>query len=305
VVDSATQPAAVQTILPYLTAQALPRAGQSVLVVNSHCHCDHIGGNAALQATLGAEIVVHQADADLVESRSLQLEVLFGPFRGYADLAVDPEAFLALAGADTPVDHRLVDGDTLDLGKFRFEVIHTPGHSAGSIALYEPAHGLLLVGDAVQGHGTTDTLVPLIVDLPAYRRSLRRLAELEVAVLVVAHPFPPHTEAILGPAAARRLLLDSEVVALDYLERTARLLSAQVTPLTLWDLSRRLAAELDLPTTNRYLLMVVAACLDELITQGVARRLSGCGPQPDGWVCGPLGELVPPAATAGTPGWPA
>jgi hypothetical protein len=62
--------------------------------------------------------------------------------------------------------------------------VHGVMHPLGSVALYELCHGLLLGGDAVQGHGTTDTLLPLIVDLPAYRRYVRRLAGLDVAVLV-------------------------------------------------------------------------------------------------------------------------
>lgn len=279
-VDSATQAAAGETILPYLAHNGLYTTGQSVLVVNAHCHCDHIGGNAGLKIALGAVIAAHEADAAFIESRNTQLEALFGPFNGYKDLAIDQEGFLELAGADTPVDHRLVDGDKIDLGQLEFEVIHTPGHSDGSIALYEPSQGLLLVSDSAQGNGTTDTEVPMIVDLPAYRRSMRRLAELDVSLLVAAHPFKPHPVAIFRGSHATQFLRESEAVASEYLDRVASLLSTSAGPVSLFDLGTWLAQELDLARVNRYLLILAAACLDELVTCGQARRLSGTGWHP-------------------------
>jgi glyoxylase-like metal-dependent hydrolase (beta-lactamase superfamily II) len=185
-----------------------------------------------------------------------------------------------LAGADTPVDHRLVDGDKIDLGQLEFEVIHTPGHSDGSIALYEPSQGLLLVSDSAQGNGTTDTEVPMIVDLPAYRRSMRRLAELDVSLLVAAHPFKPHPVAIIRGSHATQFLRESEAVAREYLDRVASLLSTSAGPVSLYELGTWLAQELDLARVNRYLLILAAACLDELVTCGQARRLSGTGWHP-------------------------
>jgi glyoxylase-like metal-dependent hydrolase (beta-lactamase superfamily II) len=279
-VDSATHAAASETILPYLAHNGLHTIGQSVLVVNSHCHCDHIGGNATLRTTLGAAIAAHEADAAFIESRTNQLDALFSPFRGYKDLAVDQEVFLELAGADTPVDHRLIDGNKIDLGQWEFKVMHTPGHSNGSIALYEPSRGLLLVGDSVQGNGTTDTKVPMIVDLPGYIRSMRRLAELDVSLLVAAHPFNPHPNAFFRRTDATQFVRESESVAGEYLDRVTSVLSAHAGPVSLLDLGTWLAQELELPQVNRYLLMLTAACLDELVTQGQAQRLSGTGWQP-------------------------
>jgi hydroxyacylglutathione hydrolase len=278
--DSATSAAVGETVLPYLALNGLYKTGQPVLVVNGHCHCDHIGGNAALRTALGAEIAAHEADVPYIENHINQLEALYGFFNGYPDLAMDPDGFLEMAGSDTPVNLSLVDGDKIDFGKFEFEVIHTPGHSDGSIALFEASRGLLLVSDSVQGNGTTDTEVPLIFDLPAYRRSMQRLAGLDVSLLVSAHPFKPHQEVLFWGSAAIRFIRESEGHANEYLDRVASLLSTGAGPISLLELGTRLAKELNLPRVNRYVLILVSACLEELIASGRARRLSGTGWQP-------------------------
>lgn len=280
IVDSATQAAVGETILPYLADNRLYTPGQPVLVINTHCHCDHIGGNAGLKAELGAAVMAHEADVPFVESRVTQFDALFGPFNAYPDLAMDRDGFLALAGEDTSVDHPLTDGQRLALGQFEFEVIHTPGHSAGSLALFESSLGLLIVGDSVQGDGTTDTLVPLIVDLAAYRSSMRRLAGLDMFLLIADHPFNPHSTGLFHGAAARSFVRESEATADEYLGRVAHRLSAQPEPVSLLDLSNRIAHDLEMAHPNPYVLMLVSACLEELIHLGEARRLSGTGWHP-------------------------
>jgi glyoxylase-like metal-dependent hydrolase (beta-lactamase superfamily II) len=269
IVDSATQAAVSETILPYLADNEPYITGQPVLVINSHCHCDHIGGNAGLKAALNATIAAHEADVAFIEDRALQFETLFGPFSTYPELTVDEEVYHALAGADTQVDHPLNDGDRIDLGRFELEVIHTPGHSPGSVALYEPSLGLLLVGDSVQGDGTTDTGVPLITDL-----------KLDVALLIAGHPFKPHSSGFFRESAATQFVRESEAVADEHLGRVARLLSSQDGPVSLLDLGTRLARELGLVQPNPYVLILASACLDEMVELGQARRLSGTGWHP-------------------------
>lgn len=280
IVDSATQAAVSETILPYLADNELYTAGQPVLVINSHCHCDHIGGNAGLKAALSATIAAHEADVAFIEDRSLQFETLFGPFSAYPELTVDKEAYHALAGADTQVDHPLTDGDRIDLGRFEFEVIHTPGHSPGSVALYEPSLGLLLVGDSVQGDGTTDTGVPLITDLKAYQGSMKCLAKLDVALLVADHPFKPHSSGFFRESAATQFVRESEAASDEYLGCVARLLSSQDGPVSLLDLGTRLARKLGLVQPTPYVLMLASACLDGMVELGEAQRLSGTGWHP-------------------------
>ena len=83
----------------------------------------------------------------------------------------------------------LDDGDIIDLGDRHFEVIHTPGHSPGGIALWEPARGILFSGDIVyDGPLIEDTYH---ADAADYVRSMERMLELPVRVVHGGH-FPSY-----------------------------------------------------------------------------------------------------------------
>jgi glyoxylase-like metal-dependent hydrolase (beta-lactamase superfamily II) len=99
-----------------------------------------------------------------------------------------PHAGFALdhfAVRSAPLTATVRDGDILDLGDRVFEVLHVPGHSPGSIALWERSSGVLFSGDAIYDG-------PLLYDLPGcslddYARTLRRLRELDVTVVHAGH----------------------------------------------------------------------------------------------------------------------
>ena len=280
-VDSGTQSSPNEVIFPFFESHKNYR-DQPVMVVNTHCHCDHIGGNSGLQSAFGAMIAAHRDDVAWIEDRALQFTALFGPFSAVEDLAMPRNVFDQLAGQDTRVDQVLLDGDRIRLGNFEFQVIHTPGHTPGSIALYEGSLGILLTGDSVQGGGTAETGVPLIADLPAYQSSLQRLDALDISWLVAAHPFKPYPIAIFDGQAAHEFLCESMAVANDFSMRVANLLEAVGKPITLLELSQRLSDSQLMQRNNLYNVILTAACLDELASFGQALRLSGSGWQPEG-----------------------
>jgi glyoxylase-like metal-dependent hydrolase (beta-lactamase superfamily II) len=168
--------------LPRLTA-ALAELGRTVTdvrrVICTHGHPDHAGGAQAL-SDLGVEIHMHPADA-------ANLDITFAtairqPSRGRFFAAMTPPL-----STFTP----LADGDVLPvLGGL--EVVHTPGHTPGSVCLYARQRGLLFVGDALQRRfGRVSAASGLYSDDPAAARaSLQRLAELDVNTVVFSH-YPP------------------------------------------------------------------------------------------------------------------
>ena len=113
-------------ILKLLAKQKL----QLEMIINTHGHFDHIGGNSELLKATGAELIIHQDDSPLLE-RAGEHAAAFG-------LRVEP----------SPAPNRLLKGgETLQLGELSFQVIHTPGHSPGGICLY--IDDILLVGDTL------------------------------------------------------------------------------------------------------------------------------------------------------------
>jgi glyoxylase-like metal-dependent hydrolase (beta-lactamase superfamily II) len=168
--------------LPRL-ATALEGLGRDVSdvkrVICTHGHPDHAGGARAL-ADLGVEVLIHPADA-----ANMQIgyrSAIRRPSRGRFFAAMTP----ALS-TFTP----LVDGDVLPiLGGL--EVIHTPGHTPGSVCLYAREHGLLFVGDVLQRRfGRVSPASGLYSDdRAAARSSVQRLVGLDVRTVVFSHYAP-------------------------------------------------------------------------------------------------------------------
>jgi glyoxylase-like metal-dependent hydrolase (beta-lactamase superfamily II) len=116
------------------------RRAEVVLVVNTHAHWDHMGGNAVFVRDTGAKLAIHPLDVPLLEAK------------GGADLWNIP-----IRPSPAP-DVLLEAGAVLEVGTLRFEVLFTPGHTPGHVSLYEAAHGVLFDGDVLfrQGIGRTD-----------------------------------------------------------------------------------------------------------------------------------------------------
>jgi glyoxylase-like metal-dependent hydrolase (beta-lactamase superfamily II) len=111
-------------------------------IVSTHTHIDHVGGLAALHASTGAPVLIHEADMPLYEILEQQAN-----FLGVRMPAV------------SKIDGYLKDGDTLRWGGYRARVLHTPGHTPGSIALYADAAGRKDAA-AAPVHGEGSLIVP-------------------------------------------------------------------------------------------------------------------------------------------------
>lgn len=90
-------------------------------IVSTHAHIDHVGGLSKLHQFTGAPILMHRDDLPLYQGMEVQAAFLGVP---------TPEI--------TDVDQLLKEGDSLNWGSFEANVIHTPGHTPGSVSLYLP-----------------------------------------------------------------------------------------------------------------------------------------------------------------------
>ena len=101
-------------------------------IVITHAHIDHIGGAAKLKAATGAPVHMNANDAPLYDQLDMQA------------------AWLQMKTPEkTGIDTEARDGDTLALGKNVFHVLHTPGHTQGSISLWIPEEHKLIAGDTL------------------------------------------------------------------------------------------------------------------------------------------------------------
>jgi hydroxyacylglutathione hydrolase len=148
------------------------------LVVLTHEHAGHAGGAAAFPDAL---LVAHSLAA--------------------AKLRHGEEPLTKLHGARAP-DIELSDGSAIRIGGFSFDVLHLPGHTSGSICLYERSRALIVTGDTVLARGTL-SVVTQNGSSGEHLESLERLASLRARLLLPGHgPVSDDPAADIASAAA-------------------------------------------------------------------------------------------------------
>ena len=138
-------------------------------IANTHCHFDHTGGNKKFRDWLNCQIAIHEKDIKSMEA-------------GVGTMA---ELFQETARTVT-ADRRLKNGSVIKTKNFSFQVIHTPGHTPGSICLYDKTYRIPISGDTVFDGAVGRT------DFPGGNKgelinSLNKLSEYPISYLLPGH----------------------------------------------------------------------------------------------------------------------
>ena len=147
-------------------------------LVNTHCHSDHMGGNAAIQRRFGCRTSIPAGEAPLID-RWDERELILAA----ADQRAERFAY----------DGTFADGDTLHLGEYEWQVIAAPGHDVHAVMFYCPDSRVLVSGDALWENGFGAVFAQLFgreTALAETRATLERIAGLGCEIVIPGHGSP-------------------------------------------------------------------------------------------------------------------
>jgi glyoxylase-like metal-dependent hydrolase (beta-lactamase superfamily II) len=226
-IDSGYVRHAPLTLALLATQQGLGAAPLARLV-NTHCHSDHMGGNAAIQARYGCAIALPEGEAPLIDAWDEDTLLL-----AYADQRADRFAY----------DEVIRAGETRLWGDLEWRALAAPGHDMGALVFFNPEHRVLVSGDALWANGYGFVMPPEVDSraLPATRATLEMIASLGARVVIPGHGEPfTDVGAALERAFARTAAFEADSL------RTARHALKVVLSFALLD-QRRLPLS-DLPS---------------------------------------------------------
>jgi glyoxylase-like metal-dependent hydrolase (beta-lactamase superfamily II) len=169
-------------------------------LVNTHCHSDHMGGNAAIRKAYGCPVAIPEGEAKQLENWNDPALLL-----GYADQHVEPFV----------IDEIIRPGTTQQWAGREWRAIAAPGHDMGALVFFNEETRILISGDALWQNGY-GYVVPQAFDpdaFPAARATLEMIAGLNARVVIPGHGEPfTDVEAALERAFSRTAALEADPV---------------------------------------------------------------------------------------------
>ncbi len=155
-------------------------------IVLTHFHIDHVGDAFDLKKLSGAKVAIHEADADYVSGRKT-------PPVPKGGMGMIVKVLMPLFFISKPVepDIKLKDRDIIA----GLTCIHTPGHTPGSICLFDPASKILFAGDLLRFDGITIKMGPLPLDTREVQQSINKIAALDFDIMLSGHGIPLRPDA--------------------------------------------------------------------------------------------------------------
>jgi glyoxylase-like metal-dependent hydrolase (beta-lactamase superfamily II) len=147
-------------------------------LVNTHCHSDHMGGNAAIRKKYGCRTSVPEGEAPLIDRWDEQALIL-----AIADQRAERFSY----------DDTFRDGDTLRMGGFDWQVIAAPGHDTHAVMFHSPEARILISGDALWENGFGVVFPQLFgrdTALAETRATLQAIGRLQVEAVIPGHGKP-------------------------------------------------------------------------------------------------------------------
>jgi len=251
-IDTGLHKTPEEKVFPYL--EQLGRSPSEIaLVVLTHGHGDHYEGIPAVKKVSGAKVAVHKADAWLIEE-DLDAALFRSLHEKY------PDCFRPVKAEPYPkADLLLKEGESLNLAGEEYQVLEIPGHTDGSIGLYQPQQQLLFTGDAVSGdflhfYGDPDRCIA----------SDQRLLGLKVELLLASHRYKPASDAVLRGAETGAFIQRHIEAIQDAMEKTKEFIRASQRPVS----PRELAEALQGPS-----LITAIKLLENLVRKGEASEV--------------------------------
>ncbi len=194
-IDTGIPGTPAEHIFPYL--QKLGMAAKDIsLVINTHSHADHIGGNYEIWEASGKRALfgAHRLEKWLIEDPSNQGSA--ASWGRYIPTGLQTEkeidASVQACGQGVKMSYTFDGGERFDLGGLELEILFCPGHSEGNLSVLERTHGVLVHGESIAGIAQYDTegkllTMPFYYDVEGYLRTLGVLARTEWKTLIASH----------------------------------------------------------------------------------------------------------------------